>query len=67
MVRIVIGKTELDAMADNELLRQVLIARRMKAAGILMPNRIAMLRPSRGSLSIVWDAVFEELTITWHE
>lgn len=66
-VIIVLSKHELDRIADNEILRQVMVARKMKAMGIPMPNRLAILRPDRGSLSVVWDAVFEELTITWQE
>lgn len=67
MITVIFSKQELDAMAENEVLRQVRIIKRMREAGMPIIGQIAIERPERGVLTIAWDEVFEEMKITWSE
>lgn len=62
-----ISQQEFDAMAKNEVLRQVKIIQALKDKGIPIVGHIAIERVERGTLSIAFDELFGDTVYSWSE
>lgn len=65
MIKVVIPMADFEHV--NEAMRQVKLIKLLKEKGIPIVGFIAIERPERGTLTMTWDEVFEELTVTWQE